>query len=104
MDIACLSRVMVHPSSHKTPNNINGAVLIFGKMWIYFASLIRLGSLIFAICVNSVVFPSGSIDSILLFIVTGSIVGVACLARYIFALESVIAIILILVGLGGVLI
>ena len=29
-DISCLSSVMVHPSSHKTPNNISGAVFIFG--------------------------------------------------------------------------
>ena len=31
MDIACLSIVMVHPSSHKNPNDINGDVFIFGK-------------------------------------------------------------------------
>ena len=31
MDSSCLYSVMVHPSSHKTPNNINGAVCIFGK-------------------------------------------------------------------------
>ena len=30
MDIACLSSVMVHPSSHKTPNDINGDVCILG--------------------------------------------------------------------------
>ena len=26
--------MMLHPSSHKTPNNISGAVFILGKMWI----------------------------------------------------------------------
>ena len=31
MEIACLSSMMVHPSSHKTPNYIIGAVCIFGK-------------------------------------------------------------------------
>ena len=31
MEIACLSSVMVHPSSHKTPNDINGSVCILGK-------------------------------------------------------------------------
>ena len=31
MDIAFLSNVTVHPSSHRTPNDINGAVYIFGK-------------------------------------------------------------------------
>ena len=36
-DIYCLSSVMVHPSSHKTPNDINGAVFIYGKCG--FASL-----------------------------------------------------------------
>ena len=29
--ISSLSSVMVHPSSHKTPNDISGDVLIFGK-------------------------------------------------------------------------
>ena len=28
---SCLSSVMVHPSSHKTPNGISGDVFIFGK-------------------------------------------------------------------------
>ena len=31
MDIAFLYNVTVHPSSHRTPNDINGAVYIFGK-------------------------------------------------------------------------
>ena len=31
MDIACLSSLMVHPSSHKTPNDIKRAVYIFEK-------------------------------------------------------------------------
>ena len=34
MYISCLSSVMLHPSSHRTPNDINGDVCIFGKMWI----------------------------------------------------------------------
>ena len=34
VSISCLSSLMVHPSSHKTPNDINGAVFIFGNMWI----------------------------------------------------------------------
>ena len=42
--ISCLSSVMVHPSSHKTHNNINGAACIFGKMWICLARLLRPGS------------------------------------------------------------
>ena len=31
-NISCLSSVMVHPLSHKTPNYISGDVLISGKM------------------------------------------------------------------------
>ena len=48
--------------------------------------------------------PSGSLDFISFSINTRSIVGVYCLASCIFAPESVIAIMLALVGLGGVLI
>ena len=44
MEISYLSSVMVHQSSHKTPNDINRAVCILGKMWIYLASLLRPGS------------------------------------------------------------
>ena len=44
MEIYCLSSVMVHTSSHKTPNDINEDVCIFGKMWIYLAILLRPGS------------------------------------------------------------
>ena len=39
--------------------------------------------------------------SILLSIITGAIVGVACLARCIFAAESTIDIMIEIVGLGG---
>ena len=44
MDIYFLSSVIVHPSSHKTPNNINGAVCIFGEMCIYLVCLLINGS------------------------------------------------------------
>ena len=44
----------------------------------------------------------GSLDLISLYIITGAIVGVACLARCIFAPESAIASMLVPVGLGGV--
>ena len=43
MDIACLSRVKVHLSSHKTSNDINVDVCIFGKMWVCLAILLRPG-------------------------------------------------------------
>ena len=85
MDIACLSIVMVHPSSHKTPNYINGAVCISGKMWIFIDSLLIPGSWSVAIYFDSTVLPSVSLALISLSITTGDIVGVACLARCIFA-------------------
>ena len=44
MYIACLSSLMVHPSSHNTHNNIDWAVCIFGRMFIYLTSLLRPGS------------------------------------------------------------
>ena len=61
MDIACLSSVVLHPSSHNTPNDINGAVFIFGKMWICLASFLRPGIWSVAICVNSIFLPCGSL-------------------------------------------
>ena len=102
MDIACLSSVMVHPSMHKTPNNINGAVYILVKIWICLASLLRPGIWSVAIFVDSIVIKSGSLALISLSIITGAIVGVSCLDMFIFAPESVIASMLVLVGLGGV--
>ena len=45
---------------------------------------------------------SGSLDFISLSIITGAIVGVACIDRCIFAPEYAIASMLVLVGLGGV--
>ena len=98
----CLSSVMVHPSSQKTPNDINGAVYIFGKMCICLACFLRPRIWCVAICVDSIVLPSGSLAFILCSIFTGAIVGVACLARCIFAPESAIASMLVLFGLGGV--
>ena len=51
MIISCLYSVMVHPSSHKTHNNINGAVCISGEMCIYLVCLLRNGSWSLAIFV-----------------------------------------------------
>ena len=48
--------------------------------------------------------PYGSLSFILFSIITRSIVGVACLYRFIFAPDYTIASMLVLVGLGGVLI
>ena len=102
MGITCLFISMVHPYLHKTPNDINGAVCIFGKMWICLASLLILCSCSVEIFVNSIVVPYGSLTFISLSIISGAIVGVACLVRRIFAPETVIASILVLFGLGGV--
>ena len=60
-EIACLSSVAVHPSSHKTPNNINGAVYILVGMCICIASLLRPGIRSVDICVDSKLLPSGSL-------------------------------------------
>ena len=49
-----------------------------------------------------ILLPSGSFAFILFSMITGDIVGVACLARCIFAPDSAIASILVLVGLVGV--
>ena len=80
MYITCLSSVMVHPSSHETPNDIIGAVCIFVKLRIYLASLIRPGSWSVAICVDSIFLPSGSLAFISIPIITGAIVwgGLSC--------------------------
>ena len=71
-------------------------------MWICLDSLLRPGSWSVDICVDSIVLPYGSLGFISLSIITWIIVGVVCLARCVFAPESVIASILVLVGLGGV--
>ena len=36
-DKPCLYSLIVHPLSHKNPNDISGSVFIFGKMWIFLA-------------------------------------------------------------------
>ena len=48
--------------------------------------------------------PFGSLAFIPLSIIAGAVLGVACLARCLFALEYAVACMLILVGLGGVMI
>ena len=55
-----------------------------------------------AICEDSIVLPYGSLSVILFDIITGAIVVVACFARCIFAPESAMAIMFLLLGLGGV--
>ena len=92
---------MVHQSSQKSLNDINGAVCIFGKMWICLACLLIPGSWSVAICVDSIVLQYGSLDFVSLYIIKGDIIGVACLDRCILAPESEIASMIVLVGLGG---
>ena len=95
-DISCLSVVMVHISSHKTPNVISGDVFIFGEIWIYLACLLIPGSWSVPMGEDSMVIPSGSLDIISFEIITGAIVVVAFISRFIFTPESVIANILLL--------
>ena len=102
MDIACLYSVIVHPSSHKAPNDINGSVYIFGKFLICLACLLRPGIWSVAIYVDSIVLPFSSLAFISFSIFIEAIVGVACLAKCIFAPESAIAGMLVIFGLGGV--
>ena len=101
MDIVCLSSVMVHPSSHNNTNDINGAIYIFGKMWICLSSLLRPGIWIVYICVDSIVLPYVSLSFISLSIIIGDVLWVACLSRCIFVPYYVISSMLVLVGLGG---
>ena len=104
MYIAFLSGVVVHLSSHNTPNDNNGAVWIFGKIWICLISVFRPGIWSVDICVYSIVLPYGSLVFILISIIIGAIVGVSCIARCIFAPESAISSMLVLVELSGELI
>ena len=92
---------VANPSSYKNPNYINEAVCIFGKMWIYLDCLHRPSSWSVAIRVDSVLIPSGSLAFISFSIITGAVVGVACLDMCIIAPEFAIASMLVLVGLGG---
>ena len=48
--IPCLSSVVLHPSSHKAPDDISGDVFIFGKFWICVACLNRPGGWSVAMC------------------------------------------------------
>ena len=71
-------------------------------MWIGLDSLLRPGIWSVAICVDSIVLPSGGLAFISFSLITGTIVGVDFLAMCIFAPESEIASMLILFGSGGV--
>ena len=53
-------------------------------------------------CVDYIVLPSGSTSFISFSLITGAIVGVVFLARGLFAPKYAIAIMLVLVELGGV--
>ena len=90
-NISCLFIVVVNTSSHKTPNGINGSVLIFGEMYICLTCFLRPGSWSVVICEDSIVIPYGSLSVILFGIVTG-----ACFDRFIFAPNSDIDSILLL--------
>ena len=95
-DISWLSSVMVHTSSHNTPNYINGAVAILGEMWICLACLLRPGRWSFSMCDDSIVIPYDSIAVNSFEIIKGAIIVVACFSRSIFSPESEIARVLLL--------
>ena len=99
-DISYLSSVMVHPSSHNTPNEINVSVFIFGKMCICLACLLRPASRRFAMCQESIMLTSRSLAVISFDIITGCIIVVACFSGCIFAPESASTSMLLLVELG----
>ena len=82
---------MVHPSSNKTPNDINEDIFICGKMCIYLAFLRRPGSWIVTMCEDSIVIPSVIIAIISVEILTGAILVVTFFARFIFVPEYAIA-------------
>ena len=56
-DISCFYIMMVHPSSHRTPNDISASVLIFEDIWICLACFLRTGIWSVAICDESIVLP-----------------------------------------------
>ena len=87
---------MLHPSSHKTPNENNEAVLIFREMWIFIACLIRPDSCSVAIGEESIELPSGSLDVIPFEIITGAILLMSSFHRCIFTPDSVITIMMLL--------
>ena len=70
-------------------------------MWICIASLLIPGIWNVAVCVDSIVLPSGSLAFISVSIITGAIVVVVCRARCIFVPESAIASMLVVVGFCG---
>ena len=97
-----LSSVMVHPSSHKTPNYISGDVFTFGQMWICLDCLLIPGICSVAMCEDSIVLPSGSLAVISFYIIKVSIVVVDCFVRCIFSPESTISRMLLLGEFYGV--
>ena len=76
---------MVHPSSNKIPNDISGAVFIFEKLRICLACLLSPGSWSVAMCDDSIVIPSVSLDLVPFEMMTRAIVEVACFSSCIFA-------------------
>ena len=71
-------------------------------MWICLDCLLRPDSWGVVMCEDSIVLPSGSLAVISFDIITGAMVVVACFARCIFAPESAISNMLLLVVLSGV--
>ena len=77
--ISCWSGVVVHTSSHRTPNNMSGVVLILVEMWVCLAFIVRPGSYSFSTCDNSIVLPYGSIVVMLVTLLLGTLLVWLCL-------------------------
>ena len=93
---------MVHPSSHKTPNDISGDVFIFRKICICLTCLLITDSWSVVMFDYSNVIPYVILAVISVDIFIGAIVVVACFYGFIFSPESSIAGMLLLGVLGGV--
>ena len=60
--VYCWSSVIVHPSSHRIPNNMNGSVVVWGGMWICLYFLVRSGIWSVTTCDNLIVIPYVSLE------------------------------------------
>ena len=61
-DISCLSSVMVHQSSYNNPNDISGAIFIYGEILIWLAFLLRPGIWSVFVCDEPIVLPYASLS------------------------------------------
>ena len=82
-----LSSVMVQPSPHRTPKDMSGAVFVAGKMSILLASLYSPVSVKVDTCVDSIALTSVSLSSVVCPYLTGLVMGVSILAKFMLSPE-----------------